>query len=300
MDQLHLMKVFVAVAESEGFASAARQLNMSPPAVTRAISGLEENLGVKLLNRTTRFVRATEVGLRYLDDARRILRDVELANEAAVGINSEPKGELSITAPVLFGERHILPVVVEFLNLYPETSVNAAFLDRTVNLMEEGFDLGIRIGELADSSMRARKIGEVRLVLVASEQYLASHGAPLTPQALKQHSLINSSSNDFSRDWLFMQENEKIKVRIQPRLTVTTNRSAIEAAKAGLGIARAVSYQVADEIRNDQLRPILEDYQSASIPIHVIHRESRLSSTKVRSFIDLLIKQFKSSTIALY
>lgn len=292
MDQLHLMRVYVAVAENEGFAAAARFLNMSPPAVTRAIASLEEHLGIKLLARTTRHVRATDVGLRYLEDARRILQDVELANEAAIGINSEPKGDLSITAPVLFGQKHVMPVVVEYLNRFPEANVNAAFLDRTVNLLEEGFDVGIRIGELADSSMRARKIGEVELILVASPDYLAKTGRPVSPKDLKHHTIISSSSNNFSRDWLFTHNGDKTKLHIQPRLTVTTNQSAIEAAKAGLGITRAVSYQVVEERKDNRLVTVLEPYQPAPLPIHIIHRESRFSSSKVRSFIDLMAERF--------
>ncbi|MGF1721961.1 LysR family transcriptional regulator [Vibrio kyushuensis] len=291
MDQLHLMRVYVAVAEEEGFAAASRRLSMSPPAVTRAIAALEESLGVKLLNRTTRYVRATEAGLRYLDDAKRIVQDVEIANEAAVGINAEPKGHLSVTAPVLFGQQHVLPGVVEYLKRYPQTNVNAVFLDRTVNLLEEGFDVGIRIGELADSSMRARKVGEVKLVLVASSEYLLEQGIPLFPSDLSEHTIINSGSNNFSHDWHFEQGNQKSLHRIKPRLTVTTNQAAINAAKLGLGITRVVSYQVADELSNGELAVVLEDHQLAPLPIHIIHREGRYSSAKVRCFIDLMAEQ---------
>ena len=288
MDQLHLMRVYVAVTEEEGFAAASRRLGMSPPAVTRAISALEESLGVKLLNRTTRYVRATEAGVRYFEDSKRILQDVNIANEAALGINAEPKGHLSVTAPVLFGQKHVLPGVVEYLKRYPQTKVNAVFLDRTVNLLEEGFDVGVRIGELADSTMRAKKVGEVKLVLVASPDYLQQHGVPATPQELIDHTIINSGSNNFSHDWYFKQGNQKIQHRIQPRLTVTTNQAAINAAKLGLGITRVVSYQVASELQEHSLALVLEDHQLEPLPIHIIHREGRYSSTKVRAFIDLM------------
>ncbi|MGF1697161.1 LysR family transcriptional regulator [Vibrio lamellibrachiae] len=293
MDQLHLMRVYVAVAEEEGFAAASRRLSMSPPAVTRAIAALEESLGVKLLNRTTRYVRATEAGLRYLEDAKRIVQEIEIANEAAAGINAEPKGHLSVTAPVLFGQKHVLPGVVEYLKRYPGTKVNAVFLDRTVNLLEEGFDVGIRIGELADSSMRARKVGEVKLVLVAAPEYLQQNGTPHTPEALNEHTIINSGSNDFSHDWYFKHGNKKSQHRIKPRLTVTTNQAAINAAKLGFGITRVVSYQVEGEVNNGELAIVLEDHQLDPLPIHIIHREGRYSSAKVRSFIDLMAQRLK-------
>jgi DNA-binding transcriptional LysR family regulator len=295
MDQLHLMTVFIAVAEEQGFAPAARRLNMSPPAVTRAIAALEDTLGIKLLTRTTRYVRITEAGARYLEDTRRILAAVEQANEAAIGINAEPKGHLTVTAPVLFGQKYVMPGVVEYLNTYPETQVDAVFLDRVVNLLEEGFDVGIRIGQLPDSTLHAKTVGEVRLVLVASPEYLAHHGIPQTPEELKQHTLIASSAGNMTHDWQFSQQKQKGKqtIRIQPRLTVTSNQAAIDAAKAGLGIARLISYQVADELKDARLKTILSDYQLPAMPVHIIHREGRMASSKVRCFIDLMAQRLR-------
>lgn len=301
MDQLHLMTVFIAVAEEQGFAPAARRLNMSPPAVTRAIAALEDMLGIKLLTRTTRYVRITEAGARYLEDSRRILGAVEQANEAAIGINSEPKGHLTVTAPVLFGQKYVMPGVVEYLNTYTETQVDAVFLDRVVNLLEEGFDVGIRIGQLPDSTLHAKTVGEVRLVLVASPEYLARYGIPQTPEALKQHTLIASSAGNMTHDWQFsgLQQKQKDKqkgkqtIRIQPRLTVTSNQAAIDAAKAGLGIARLISYQVADELEDARLETILSDYQLPAMPVHIIHREGRMASSKVRCFIDLMAQRLR-------
>ena len=295
MDQLHLMTVFIAVAEEQGFAPAARRLNMSPPAVTRAIAALEDTLGIKLLTRTTRYVRITEAGARYLEDTRRILAAVEQANEAAIGINAEPKGHLTVTAPVLFGQKYVMPGVVEYLNTYPETQVDAVFLDRVVNLLEEGFDVGIRIGQLPDSTLHAKTVGEVRLILVASPEYLARHGIPQTPEELKQHTLIASSAGNMTHDWQFSQQKQKGKqtIRIQPRLTVTSNQAAIDAAKAGLGIARLISYQVADELKDARLKTILSDYQLPAMPVHIIHREGRMASSKVRCFIDLMAQRLR-------
>ena len=297
MDQLHLMTVFIAVAEEQGFAPAARRLNMSPPAVTRAIAALEDTLGIKLLTRTTRYVRITEAGARYLEDTRRILAAVEQANEAAIGINSEPKGHLTVTAPVLFGQKYVMPGVVEYLNTYPETQVDAVFLDRVVNLLEEGFDVGIRIGQLPDSTQHAKTVGEVRLVLVASPEYLARYGIPQTPDALKQHTLIASSAGNMTHDWQFSEQKDKQKgkqtIRIQPRLTVTSNQAALDAAISGLGIARLISYQVADELKDARLETILSDYQLPAMPVHIIHREGRMASSKVRCFIDLIARRLR-------
>lgn len=288
MDHFHLMNVYVAVAEEEGFAAAARRLKLSAPAVTRAVAELEERLGVKLLYRTTRHVRTTDAGARYLEDARRILRDIEIANEAAVGINAVPKGHLSVTAPVLFGQKYIMPGIVEYLSTYPATQVNAVFLDRVVNLLEEGFDVGIRIGKLPDSTMRAKKIGSVRISLVASPDYLAENGIPNTPKELANHTLINSNAGSMPQDWQFIEDGQKQTLRIKPRLTVTTNQAAINAAKQGLGITRIISYQVADELASGELKTVLSEYAHPSVPVHIIHREERLSSNKVRSFIDLI------------
>ncbi|MBL4798360.1 MAG: LysR family transcriptional regulator [Oleispira sp.] len=294
MDQLHLMTVFIAVAEEQGFSPAARRLNMSPPAVTRAIASLEDKLSIKLLTRTTRYVRVTEAGERYLEDARRILLAVEQANEAAIGINSEPKGHLTVTAPVLFGQKYVMPGIVEYLNTYPETQVNAVFLDRVVNLLEEGFDVGVRIGQLPDSTMQAKNVGEVRLVLVASPQYLARYGIPKTPAELKQHTLIASSTGNMTNDWQFSQQNKKQIVRIQPRLTVTSNQAAINAATSGLGITRLISYQVADELKKGILTTVLSDFQLPALPVHIIHREGPMASSKVRCFIDLMVQRLRA------
>ncbi len=297
MDRLHLMNVFVAVAEEEGFSSAARKLRMSPPAVTRAIITLEESLGVKLLNRTTRYVRATEAGLRYLEDSKRILVEVQAAAEAAAGINAEPQGHLAITAPVMFGQLFVMPGVVDYLQRFPKTEVNAVFLDRVVNLIEEGLDVGIRIGELPDSSMRALRVGQVRLILVASPGYIKQFGIPQKPQDLEAHSIIASNAASTSRDWRFESpkgtQSGASTIRIKPRLNVTTNESAIKASLEGFGITRLLSYQVADYLASGELKILLENYEPAPRPVHIVHREGRLASTKVRSFIDLMADRLR-------
>lgn len=288
MDRLHLMTVFVAVAEAESFAGGARRLGMSPPAVTRAIAALEGRLGAKLLNRTTRFVRTTEAGQRYLDDARRIIAEVDEAGEAAAGINAEPRGHLAITAPVMFGRLFVLPVIVEFLQRYPAVEVSALFLDRVVNLLEEGLDVGVRIGELPDSSMKAIRAGYVRPVMCASPKYLDKYGIPESPTELPEHSVIAASGVSPTHQWRFGRGSKSTTVRVKPRLTVTTNDAAIEAAVRGFGIARLLSYQIFPYLSEGQLQILLSEYEPASMPIHVLHREGRYASAKVRSFVDLI------------
>lgn len=293
MDRLHLMNVYVAVAEEQGFAAASRRLGMSPPAVTRAIAALEEGLGVKLLNRTTRYVRATESGSRYLEDARRILLDVEAAGEAAAGINAEPRGHLSVTAPVLFGQKYVMPGIVDYLQRYPNTEVDAVFLDRVVNLLEEGLDVGVRIGELPDSSMRALRVGSVRIIVCASPDYIERCGLLQQPEAINEHTVIASSAGSLSRDWHFELEGVTRTVRIKPRLTVTTNDAAIKAAREGFGITRLLSYQVADYLASGELEVLLEKFEPPPLPVHIVHREGRLASTKVRAFIDLMVERLR-------
>ncbi len=295
MDRFHLMSVFIAVAETEGFAAGARRLHISPPAVTRAIATLEEQLGIKLFNRTTRYVRTTEAGQRYLNDAKRILADLKAADEAAAGINAEPLGHLTITAPVMFGRMHVMPGIIDYLERYPGTEVSCIFLDRVVNLLEEDIDVGIRIGELPDSSMQALRVGSVRMALCASPDYLKRNGTPQHPKDLLQHSTIASSAGANTTDWRFHQGKEEFTQRLQPRLSVTTNDAAITAAVQGLGITRLLSYQIAPQIADHKLQSILEDFEAPPLPIHIVHREGRYSSTRVRSFIDLLAEQLRTN-----
>ena len=294
MDRFHQMQVFVAVAESEGFAAGARRLGMSAPAVTRAIAALEEDLGVRLLQRTTRSVRVTEAGRRYLEDARRILGDVAEADEAATGITGIPRGNLALTAPVIFGNVFVTPVIVEYLRRYPETTVDARLVDRSVNLVDEGLDLGVRIGDLADSSLRAIRVGAVRAVLVASPEYLAGAGRPETPDDLARHTLITSSAVSFGNNWRFQMDSGDRAVRIEPRLRVTSNYAAITAASAGFGITRVLSYQVAEQVSQGGLEYVLTNFERQPVPVNIVHQEGRNTSVKVRAFIDLLAERLRA------
>jgi DNA-binding transcriptional LysR family regulator len=296
MDRLHLMTVFVAVAEAESFSAAARRLSMSAPAVTRAVSMLEERLGVRLLTRTTRFVRATEAGLRYLDDARRIILEADQADEAARGLNATPRGRLMLTAPALFGRMFVMPVVIDYLRRYPETTVSAVLLDRVAHLVERGLDVGVRIGRLPDSSLQAIRVGRVRSLLCAAPEYLEQHGVPRSPEDLARHTLVAPTGLSPNQEWKFMRKETPFALRIQPRLTVTTNDGAIEAASGGLGIARLLSYQVTPLLESGRLQVVLEEYELPALPIHVIHREGRQAAAKVRSFVDMAVERLRADT----
>jgi len=297
MDQIHLMKVFVAVGELESFAAAARRLDISPAAVTRAVSALEDQLGVKLLLRTTRSVRLTEAGGRYLEDTRHILASIHEANATAAGINATPKGELAVTAPILFGKKYVMPCIVRYLQQYPDVDVSAYFLDRVVNMVEEGMDVAVRIGPLPDSGLKALRVGRVRRMLCASPDYLARHGVPKHPSDLAGHAVIGTTNLSPRAGWRFGVTEEPTLVRMKPRLTVTSNDGAIAAASGGLGIARLLSYQVADELASGQLQVILAEYEEAPWPIHVLHRESKYGSAKVRAFIDMLAQALRAQQL---
>ena len=298
MDRLEAMAVFVAVAEEEGFAAGARRLRMSPPAVTRAVAALEKQLGVRLLERTTRIVRATEAGGRYLGDARRILAELQAADESAAGANAEPRGLLSVTAPAVFGRIYVLPVVVEYLERYPDAKVSLLLVDRVVNLLEEGMDVAVRIGALPDSSMRAHVAGSVRLMTCASQAYLRLHGVPKKPEDLANHVTIASRTGGAgglgSMEWRFEGPRGTRLLRLKPRLTVTTNDAAIEAALLDHGLARVLSYQVASHLTHGRLKVVLAKFETPPRPIHILHHEPRHASAKVRAFVDLMLARLRA------
>ncbi len=294
MDRLQAMTTFVAVVDSGGFASAARKLNLSPPVVTRAVAELEERLGLRLLTRTTRVVRVTDAGARFAEDCRRILADIEEAETVATGTHAAPRGTLTLTAPVLFGQLYVTPILVRYLQQYPEVDAQCLFLDRVVNVVEEGIDVAVRIGELPDSSLQAVRVGRVRRVLVAAPSYLKSQGVPQRPEDLARHAIVSASGVTPVSEWRFNDAGKSLLQRMQPRMRTTTNDSAIAAAVAGLGITRLLSYQVASHVRGGALQVLLEDFESAPLPVHVVHHEGRRATQKVRAFIDLAVDTLRA------
>jgi DNA-binding transcriptional LysR family regulator len=294
MDRLHLMSVYVAVVDAEGFAGGARKLQMPPPAVTRAVAALEERLGVRLLNRTTRYVRVTEAGQKYYEDAKRIIALADEADDAALGINAEPRGQLTVTASVLFGRMYVMPGIVEYLCRYPAVEINALFVDRVVNMLEEGIDVAICIGDLPDSSYRALRVGSVRRVLCASPDYLAKHGIPQVPDDLPNHNIILARGLNPANEMRFARDGQALAVKLQPMLSVSDNDSAAGAAMAGLGITRLLNYQIAEPLRAGKLKIVLSEFESASVPVHILHREGRHSSAKIRSFVDMMAERLRA------
>ncbi|MGR9071471.1 MAG: LysR family transcriptional regulator [Gammaproteobacteria bacterium] len=294
MDRLHLMNVYIAVVEAEGFAGGARRLHMSPPAVTRAVAALEDRLGVKLLNRTTRYVRMTDAGQKYYEDAKRIVALADEADDAAQGVNAEPRGQLTVTASVLFGRLYVMPGIIGYVRRYPAVEVNALFVDRVVNMLEEGVDVAVRIAELPDSSYRALRVGSVRRVLCASPDYLDKHGIPLTPDDLPGHRIILARSINPNNDMRFQLGGRSQTIKLQPILSVSDNASAAEAAIAGLGVTCLLSYQIAGPLRSGKLKIILSEFESPPVPVHILHREGRNSSAKIRTFVDLTAERLRA------
>lgn len=295
MDRLHLMSVFVAVAEEEGFSGGSRRLGMSPPAVTRAIAALEDHLRVKLFNRTTRYVRMTEAGYRYLEDARRVIAAADEADEAAAGINSEPHGQLVVTASVLFGRLYVIPGIVEYMKRHPAMEVATLFVDRVVNMLEEGVDVAIRIGHLPDSSYRAQRVASVRRVVCASPDYLAAHGIPQSPEELSAHQIILARGLNPSGEIRLIKDGNPLTVKVKPKL-VTDIDSAITAAVNGLGITNLISYQIVNQLAEGSLKLILSEFEPPSTPVHIMHSEGRYTSAKIRTFIDLMAERLRAET----
>lgn len=292
MDRLHAMQVFAAVSREGGFAAAARRLNMSAPAVTRAVAALEEAIGTRLLSRTTRSVSLTEAGQRYLTDVERILQELDEAESAAAGLHATPRGVLTVTAPVLFGRLYIAPILLDFLDLHPEVTGRLLLLDRVTNLLDEGMDLALRIGHLADSSMAAVRVGSVRSVICASPDYLKRHGVPAHPAELPDHRLIAPGGSAGSQEWRFGRD-EKLVVRVTPQLVCNSNAAIVQSLEAGWGISRLLSYQVGPSITAGRIRLVLEEYERAPLPVHLVHLEGRRASAKVRAFVDFAAERLR-------
>ena len=286
MDRFQELRVFIAVAETGGFAKAATQLNSSPPAITRAIAGLEQRLGTELLTRTTRRVHLTETGQRFLERARELLADLEGAEKEAAGQSSMPVGQLTIAASVTMGRTILRPVVTEFLNANPRVTAKVVLLDRVVNLVEEGLDVALRVGHLPDSGMIARQVGEVRRILVASPGYLAKRGIPKTPADLKLHSIIAFTGLMPNREWTYQGDRGASRVALQPHFEINDAAAAIASAEAGDGITIALSYMVDNQVREGRLKYVLVAHSMPAVPVQLVYPQSRLVAPKVRAFVD--------------
>ncbi|TWA63644.1 DNA-binding transcriptional LysR family regulator [Azospirillum baldaniorum] len=292
MDRLQAMRIFVKVAEAESFAEAARHLRLSAPAATRAVAALEELIGARLFVRTTRSVKVTEAGARYLEDCRRILSDITEAEAAAGGIYATPTGTLAVTASALFGPMHVLPIVTEYLDRYPGMRAQTFFVDRPVNIVEEGIDVAVRIGHLPDSGLTAIRVGTVRRVVCGAPAYFERHGVPQTPADLKHHRIAVSTGAWASPEWRFARDQ---RVTIDPVLQCNTNEAVIATAKAGWGLTRVLHYQIGPALLAGELRIVLADHEEPPLPIHVLHPEGRHAPAKVRAFVDLAVARLREN-----
>ena len=290
MDRIDSVAVFAEVAERGSFTGAAKHLNRSGAAVTRAVAELEARLGVRLLNRTTRAVSVTEAGQRFLAGARRVLADLDEIEQAAAGLGDAPRGELRVTAPIVFGRLHVLPLVTEFLGRFSEVAIRLALLDRSVGLVDEGFDVAIRIGQLSDTSAIAIRVGAVLQMVVAAPAYLERRGEPKTPDELAGHDIISFSGIDGVARWTF---GGGIDASIKPRLTVSTAEASIDAAASGFGITRVLSYQAGHALTNRSLVRLLREHEPADVPIHLVYPDGRHPPPKLRAFLDFVAPRLR-------
>lgn len=286
MDRWQAMRIFVKVAETESFAETARHMNMSAPAVTRTVASLEDLIGARLFVRTTRSVKLTEAGSRYLGDCRRILADIAEAEATAGGAHATPTGTLAITASALFGQMYVLPIVIGYLNAYPEVRARTLFVDRPINMIEEAVDVAVRIGHLPDSSLTAVKVGAVRHVICGAPDYFERHGVPATPADLRDHRIAAPTSAWASPEWRFSGDQ---KVTITPTLQCNTNEAAITAARQGWGLTRVLHYQIGPALVAGDLQIVLSDHEEPPLPIHLLYPEGRSAPAKVRAFIDMAV-----------
>lgn len=296
MDRLDSMRVFVAVAETRGFAAGARRLGRSAPVVTRAVAALERRLGTRLLQRTTRIVRLTEAGTRYLADCRRILAEVESSEETLRSPDGKPRGALNVTASRIFGRMFVTPVVLDFLAAHREVTVRTVLDDHVIDLIEAGIDVAVRIGPLPDSSFTATRVGSVRRVLCASPGYLARHGTPRKPADLEALDALVFAGASARSEWTLGSGRAARTVR--PRSTLSTNDAdvSIAAAIAGHGVARVLSYQVGDEVAAGRLVRLLTPFEPPPIPVSVVCPAGRNSSPKVRAFFDFAVARLRAAS----
>jgi DNA-binding transcriptional LysR family regulator len=291
MDRLESMSVFVAVVAAGSFSAASRQLRMPLPTVSRKVAEIESHLNAKLLVRSTRKLVLTEAGQAYLEDCRRILEAVTEAERGASGQYNAPQGELSITAPIVFGRVHVVPVVTEFLRAYARVDARLLLIDRPLNLIEDRLDLAVRVGPLPDSRLVASKVGKIRRVVCASPGYLEGRGTPKTPQDLLKHECVTFAGLADAGSWTF-RDHEAVRVR--SRLTTSTAEAAIDATLAGIGVTCTLSYQIAESVKAGRLVIVLRKFEPAPLPVSLLYvHESRITA-KLRAFVDFAAPRLRA------
>lgn len=295
MDRLEAMSILVLTAEKGSFTAAAKALRMPLPTVSRKVSELEAHLGAQLLLRTTRKLSLTEAGQAYLTAARRILREVDEAERVVSGEYDRPRGELVLTAPVLFGRLHILPIVTDFLTAYPDITVRLSLSDRNLHLLDEHLDMAVRIGELPDSSMVATRVGSVRTVVCASPDWIARHGTPARPEALASLPCVNFAFQPGPTVWSFQRRDGQgaVDVAITPRLSVNSAEAAVWAAREGVGATRVLDYQCAEAVRTGAVQILLAEHEPRPLPVNLIHAARGVLPLKMRAFLDFAAERLR-------
>ena len=299
MDRFDAIRTFIAAVDGGSLSAASRALGMPLPTVSRKVSELEAHLGTQMLVRTSRKLLLTDAGQAFVQASRRILSELEDAERAASGEYQAPRGELLITAPILFGKLHILPVVVEFLRAYPDVNARLVLADTVVDLIDNHVDVAARLGRLPDSGLVALRVGEVRWTTCASPDYLAQRGTPQTPSDLVDHDCLAFEGLQTSRSWSFGKGGDNAPITIRPRLGVNTADALIEAAAAGLGVARMRSYQAAPALHDGRLVGVLRAYETETIPVHLVHTGPPLLPLKLRAFLDFAGPRVRAALAAL-
>jgi DNA-binding transcriptional LysR family regulator len=299
MDRFEAMRLFVSVGEAGSLSAAARRQRIPLPTLSRKLAQLEAHLGVRLVTRTTRRFVLTEAGLRYLDSCRRLLTEVDEAERMAAGEYEAPRGRLLVTAPIVFGRLHVLPIALDFLKTYPEVDLRLSLADRIVDLGEENLDVGVRIGNLPSSALIATRVGAVKHITCAAPEYLKAHPTPRAPADLARLDCIGSTNLAPPDQWTYRDKGQDLSVAVRARLTVTTAEAAIDAALAGIGITRLLSYQAAEAIRAGKLQRILRAFEPPELPVHLVHSEARLVPPKLRAFLDFAAPRLRKRLSAL-
>ncbi|WP_426538251.1 LysR family transcriptional regulator [Bradyrhizobium sp. McL0615] len=294
MDRLEAMSVIVAVTETGSFSAASRRLKKPVATVSRNVAELEARLKAQLFQRSSRQMTLTDAGRSYIEACKRIIEQVDDAEREVSGEYRIPKGDLAITSPWGLGHMHLMPIAVEFMNAYPEIALRLVLTDRIVDAVEENIDISIRIGNLADSNLIATKVGSVRFVLCASPGYLAEHGHPSEPTDLAVHDCISIDSVAPQRSWKFIKDGREMVAPIRSRLTVSDSEAAIEAAIAGAGITRVMSYKMEAARRAGQLVLMLEEYEQEPWPIHIVYAERKPVPLKLRAFLNWTTPRLKA------
>jgi DNA-binding transcriptional LysR family regulator len=294
MDRLESMSILVTVAEAGSLSAAGRRLNVPLTTVSRKIADLETYLGTRLLQRSSRRVVLTDAGSAYIEACRRILDDIGEAERTVSGEYQAPRGQLVITAPIVFGRLHLLPVICDFLKAYPEIDIRLIQADRNVNLADEHIHMAVRIGALPDSTMMATRVGEVRRVVCGSPDYFALRGIPTRPEDLARHDCLASDVLDAPDVWRFGSGRSETMVTVRPRMYLTTAEAAIDAAVAGIGVARLLSYQVARALSEGSLILVLEDFEPSPRPVNLLHAGGKLVPLKLRAFLDFAAPRLRT------